>query len=424
MSLQNDLDELRESNIIDAETESRIRAYYAAQKNNSTSRLLVVFSLLGALLVGLGITLIVAHNWDNLSKSSQTTLAFLPLLAAQLMAGLALFKFKTKGWLEASGVLVFLTIASTISLISQIYHIPGNLTGFIWIWMLLGVPLIYLTKSHFTSLLYWAGITYFALESGYWSHTEGYSPQWYWVFVLGGLPHYLQLLRTSPNSNFTAFHNWVIPLSLTCSLGILHANDEAFLFITYILLFGSFMVFRQLFIGSSIKQGYGFLGYVGATVVLIITSFSDVCKSIGSDLSKGLPAISSLEIVGVLAVLTLFILLLVFAWRQHQFSALPKSTFLSFLFIPLFFITAYTTKAFLAVNLLILLVGVESIYRGANQLKLSTLNMGLLTVVALITARFLDSDFSFVIRGLIFVVVGIGFFVANYMLISKRKSHA
>jgi hypothetical protein len=52
---------------------------------------------------------------------------------------------------------------------------------------------------------------------------------------------------------------------------------------------------------------------------------------------------------------------------------------------------------------------------------LSLLNYGLLILTALIICRFFDLDMSFVARGLLFVLVGAGFFAANIWMVKKRK---
>jgi hypothetical protein len=72
-------------------------------------------------------------------------------------------------------------------------------------------------------------------------------------------------------------------------------------------------------------------------------------------------------------------------------------------------------------NALILVVLVYYIHRGAEELNLKKLNFGLLVFAILISVRFIDTDIGFLTRGLIFMVVGAGFFAANYWLIKKTK---
>ena len=75
----------------------------------------------------------------------------------------------------------------------------------------------------------------------------------------------------------------------------------------------------------------------------------------------------------------------------------------------------------LLINVLILILAIHTIRDGAQRNHLGILNYGLLIITALITCRFFDTDFSFVVRGLLFIGIGIGFFAANYYMIQKRK---
>ncbi|MDQ3289734.1 MAG: hypothetical protein M3Q05_00435, partial [Bacteroidota bacterium] len=91
--------------------------------------------------------------------------------------------------------------------------------------------------------------------------------------------------------------------------------------------------------------------------------------------------------------------------------------------IVLFFVGVFTPVAVLLVNLLILILGILTMKAGADKNHLGLLNLGLLIITALILCRFFDTDLSFVIRGILFVLVGLGFFGANYWLLKKRKTN-
>ena len=83
MSLINDIEKLVGEEIISLETANRIKAYYKTTAANSSNRLMVIFGVLGAFLIGMGIILILAHNWDLLPRFIKTTFAFIPLLVGQ-----------------------------------------------------------------------------------------------------------------------------------------------------------------------------------------------------------------------------------------------------------------------------------------------------------------------------------------------------
>ena len=61
---------------------------------------------------------------------------------------------------------------------------------------------------------------------------------------------------------------------------------------------------------------------------------------------------------------------------------------------------------------------------GIRTGKQGQMNFGLLAVTALIVARFFDSDLSFLLRGLVFIALGLAFLATNiFMLRRKGVSH-
>lgn len=79
MNVLEDISELLRAGVISQETADKIKEYYKSKGNQSHHKLFIVFGILGAILVGLGILLIIAHNWDNFSRISKTVLAFFTL---------------------------------------------------------------------------------------------------------------------------------------------------------------------------------------------------------------------------------------------------------------------------------------------------------------------------------------------------------
>ena len=68
--------------------------------------------------------------------------------------------------------------------------------------------------------------------------------------------------------------------------------------------------------------------------------------------------------------------------------------------------------------------GVGTLWRGLREDRLGVVNGGMLMLAALIILRFFDSDWSFIVRGLAFIVVGIGFFATNMVLIRRKGAVA
>src|SRR5690554_2415996 len=276
MSIQKDIKELIEAGIITSNTAKKIEEYYAKKSSSPTNRLFVVFGILGAILVGLGIILMIAHNWDELSKTTKTVLAFLPLILSQFLCVYILLKKSVnKAWIESATTLLFFSIGPCISLISQIYHIPGNLSSLLLVWMLLFLPLIYIMKSSVAPLLYIVGITYYAAEVSYFSYTY-YEPYAYWGLLLAVLPQYFISAKKSPKSNFLILENLLIPLSITIALGTFSSVGSYFLYVAYFSLFGLFYnIGANNIFGSNESRinSYKVIGTLGTLILLFVSSF-------------------------------------------------------------------------------------------------------------------------------------------------------
>ncbi|WP_187260837.1 DUF2157 domain-containing protein [Pontibacter beigongshangensis] len=419
-----DLPELVQAGVITQETADRIRAYYTAGAGKPQNRLLLVSGILGALLIGLGIILIIAHNWDDLNRSAKTALAFLPLLIGQLLGGYTLLKKQASVvWREAAATFLFLSVGATISLVSQVYHIPGNLSSFLLTWMLLGLPLVYILASSFASLFYLAGITYYAVETGYGYQWAGRDAYLFWLLLLLALPHYLRLVRNNVAGNFTVFHHWLVPLSVLIAMGTVAGSAGELLFVAYMSLLGIYCIIGSTGSFKTLRfrnNGYLFMGIIGTLGILLTLTFRVFWEEIAREkLLSFSPEMMASLLLGSLALLLLFL-----KWQRYTFKAISLMEYLFLIFIPIFSIGSYSAiLATVLVNLLVLGIGLLTVRAGATKNDLGLLNAGLLIIAALIISRFFDTNISFVLRGLLFVLVGIGFFLANFWMLKKRKAH-
>ena len=125
--------------ILTVQTAQKLRQYYGEVKNVGKKWFfLIVCGTLGAILIGLGIILLFAHNWEELSRSMRTVLSLLPLLAAQGLALWVLWK-RPQSFVFKEAVASFLSlmVGSSLALICQTYNIPGEASDFTLTWMLL-----------------------------------------------------------------------------------------------------------------------------------------------------------------------------------------------------------------------------------------------------------------------------------------------
>jgi uncharacterized membrane protein len=84
---------LIENEIIPSETAEKIKHYFGEVEEKPDFNIAFLLAgILGAVLIGGGIILIFAYNWENLSKTWRTILSFLPLIFAQGIYTFVFFK--------------------------------------------------------------------------------------------------------------------------------------------------------------------------------------------------------------------------------------------------------------------------------------------------------------------------------------------
>ena len=424
MRIIKEIPELLQAGVISEGTAIKIEEYYRSKKTPVSNNFFLVSGILGAILVGLGVILILAHNWDTLSRELKLFFAFLPLVSAQALCGYALLKKRdSDAWREVAATLLFFGVAASIALVSQIYNIPGDLNDFVLSWMLLCIPIIYVMRSSVVSLFCIIGITYYGYMEGYW-HYPRQESYLYWGLMALVLPYYYLLYKRKSKSNFMTFHNWLVPLSFVLVLGTLSYKHEEFMNIAYMSLFGIFYLIGDSNFFSVQKlrnNGYRVIGALGTIITLLIYSFDwfwlDLNKA---DLAN---FISAPEFLSAL-VLTIAAVVLFVKQMNLKAESLKPVSLVFFLFIVIFIIgIGAPLLATVLVNILVFAIGLFTMRLGTRQDHLVILNYGLLVIAALIACRFFDTELSFVFRGLMFIAIGIGFFVANYFRIQKRREN-
>lgn len=419
--IEKDLDVLVAKQVITAQVQQDIRRYYSAQKVDQPNKLFVIFGVLGSILTGLGIILILAHNWDDFSRTTKTLWAFAPLLAGQALAAFALFKKKSTAWKETAATFLFFAIGTSISLVSQIYNIPGAIDSYLLTWILLAAPLIYLLRSHATTLLYIILVTSYGCMIGY---DLNEPPFWALLALLVVVPQYISLVKNHPNTNSTGIFHWILPISILIFLGAFLSSGFSIGLLTHLCLFGLFYNIGKLpyFDGQKLRRnGYLIIGSLGTIISLLIASF----RYVWDDFTPKIISANDITITVIISLAALSIIGYLFSKNRLKPFNLFQFAFL--VFGGLYFLGfSQPELASINTNILILLLGLFAVILGSRQEKFSVLNYGLIIITALITCRFFDTEISFVVRGLLFIGIGAGFFGANYFMYKKQlktKSH-
>ena len=422
--LYNELPNLINRGIFSEEIAKKLRQYYGEVKSVSrTTTMLIILGTVGALLIGLGIILLFAHNWENFSRLTRTILSLLPLVIGQYLCLWVLRNRPESGaFKEATGTFLSLMVGASISLISQTYNLPADASAFILTWMFLIIPITYFMQASIPAAIYLVGITI-------WSSMQWNDPGrafMFWPLLLIAIPHFIWTLGREVYALRTALLALIISICITIAAGqSLGKIIPGSWIIVYTSIFSIFYSLGHLKIkefSASWQPIFRFVGAVGSFILALMATYSFVWHSYRyseySSMFKSklpLPVVFGETIVSI-CLITLALLLFYDNLKRKNTSVALFSV------IPLLAIIGFITNEGSAVlpiiifNLYLFVSSISRIREGIRRPNLAVVNSGMLMLAVLIIARFFDSDINFILKGLVFICVGIGFLAVNLRL--------
>ena len=436
--LRGQLPELVAAGTISSENARAIERHYGSIETR-TNFGFVVLATLGAALVGAGIILIIAHNWDDLSRGSRTVIAFLPLLIAQVFVAFVLVRRnESRPWREAVAVFDVAAVATAISLISQTYQIQGSFADFMKVWLLLSIPIVYLLRTTLGAVVYVIGTIVWlcAREMAFFLRTP--NPMFFWILFLLVIPYFLIRYWKDRDSRETATLGIVLTIALLFGLGFTadfaktDLGGVAFAgLLTAIYLCGIKFFPRT----DERLHIVALLGGIGIGVTAVVLSFESSWHMSreffwGPRLLVGKIAVALEFLFPIVAIVlagveifrrrfqfslaaAVFPIVTAIVWGVANLCERPTEHWWS---------TRCSFTAAALMNCYALWLGIDILMRGIRANSAARSNFGLLLIAALAISRFFDSELSFVTRGLGFIVVGAGFLVANILLFKKRSA--
>lgn len=410
---------VQEGLINQAQAQAICGRYPGEEESGSWGRL--AFGVFGAILIGLGVILLFAYNWDKMHKFAKLAVIFTALISAHV-SGLVVRRRSAQETLHVLGTMFF---GAGIWLVAQIYHIQEHYPTAFLVWGIGALSLAWIRPSLAQGLIatlllvLWSGFEFFGFQNPVYA-----AP----VLVLFG----------------------VLPLAGVLRSRVLAAAGLAsFLFLL-------FSVFQRSVWGSLLAPTFFFTGasLIASGLVLRryprVSELAPICASFGNVLYFFMLFAFSFRGVGVglsyapagQAVLpgTGFALLLFVAlglWAtaiwpfkdirerltedlRPDYLAVPAVLFLySLQFFGIVRLEGLLTAA--PYNLLILFSAVVLMLRGFRTLQLRTAIMGSLLLTALAMVRYTDLFQSLLARGAVFLAVG-GMLIGIGVFFARARS--
>jgi uncharacterized membrane protein len=394
----------------------------------------VLLASFGAVLVGGGVILILAHNWELLGRGSRTALVLALLVVAQALVLYTLARRPGSApWSEASSGLLVAAVGAAIALIAQTYHVPGSGDSFRRAWLWLVVLLPYLTRSRLASLLFWFLLGERMLQLiQFGSSRNAADVLDPWALALVGIPFVVSLVRHEGDSPATAIvtaaaaasifvlgtvaaveSNWE-GLWTTFTVGYLAAlhalaawprgaaqREDAWqprlrrLTLSGLLVVGLILSFDEPWRGLAILEQP--VSHPGAVVLLVVLAACIAISTIGTLRlwAAGERHVALWSIAGPLAALA----------QALALAGLENVPWILF-------------------NVWLAVTGALTLADGVRASRLGVANAGLATLALLIACRFFDTELSFLARGIGFVVLGAACLAFNLVLMRRTPRTA
>lgn len=427
--LYDELPTLVSKGVLNSDAADRIQEHYGPAPETPATRVaLVLCSVLGATLIGSGIILLLAHNWEGLSRPMRTVLSFSPLVIGQVLTVWTLFrKSDSTAWREGSAIFLVAGIGSSIALIGQTYHIPGNLTSFLFVWMWLGLPVIYLLLSTTVAVAYLIGTTCWAISA----QSYGGHALWYGPLLIAILPYLRNALKHGSSRPGTTLLIWVLGLNLCVSLGVVLEKMMPGLWIpAYAAMFASMILAGRNWPLDARIQPFTVIGTTGAVIIAMIFTFDDLWQEVGyRHYRYGYNYYLAGAIQDYLIAVGLIALTVVLSLRRMRVG---DRTFTKWVALPVFAIAFFglqslansdtvASVAIITFNVYLFALGVHTMSVGIREGRLGTANGGMAILAILFIVRFFDSELGFVIRGIAFILIGMGFLLANVVMARRLR---
>lgn len=395
---------LCEKGVISEETSEQLEKYYRERFESLPSpqkTFSLVLGLIGIVMISAGIILFVNHNWDIFPKYLRIGISSVPLALGAGISYFTLLKQKGQLWKECSAVLTSTGAAVLIGMLSQIYQLHGELHEFLFLVLLLAVPVLYIFNSIALATLY----VFFSFFINRWD-----APCWWSLCVIFAFAPLLfwNLRKSSVFKVWSRYLALFAAISLSANCGK-YAPGLVTVMLSSLFLIAGWDLFKQktaflqnpwllpafavqctvLGIGSSTEKFFKVFKCTSSEYWTWWIFFAAVCLITLYTLWK-----KRLTIERILPVMLILLSLIPFATKEPVMR--------------------------IVYNVYFGIAGIICLRNGFVRRSLLLFNGGALLITVLLACRFFDTDIGLLYRSLGFILLGLGFIFAN--VIYNKKS--
>ncbi len=381
--------------------------------------LITVFSILGSLLLGVGITILLVAMWERFPIAGKAAVSFLPMVLGQTAAIYTYIKKRDNVmWCECASMLWAIGVSATVGMFSSILDLRIGALNCLLIDALLVIPVIWFFNA-VTPLAFY----YCAAIAG--------SFGFYDVVNNGVLVSALLIAMTLLGIAFTYKNNrntvetrfeycvWISVIASIAAVVCCAILLESGLIILLSALFVCLFALNKI---DSWSSPFYLFGIAGSAIV----SVTSTCLSLFEEYWEEWDKFFTPEHLSCVVICALLFAVGFIAGEKHLEGNGAKTAFcvlgvLNTVFgilVSYFGVSVVLSLRFYAVTISQAIV---LIIKGAQEKKYYSLNIGLLMLIALMFASISIFSMDLLVVGFMFLISGAALFVANFYITRKIK---
>ncbi len=407
-------------------------------KTKQKNRIKITLAVVGSIFVASGLAILFFGFWQDFSISLQTAFSIIPMIAGQ---GFALYTYLKRkdspSWRESASIIWTIGTVATIALVDGIHNISWSYTDYLVIDSVLLIPILFIFGSVVPLAFYYYMSIHIA-TIGNWQNLL-FSLLFFAVGILftyylcrdkdnirGKIAQWITMIASVPQIVVLILAGFRTEL-LAGSLSVLFAGLLSFFLCVYIVSMENTVV-------TSPFKPISAIGICSTMLALSLGTMFDAPSMIGDDVFGFVFSI----------VLYIAVPLIVVTVKREDFEDEPfkiAKTVIPFIMIGLTFVYAFIEEfcvepvvswntKYLIYDIIYYIGAALSIafggmlvYQGVKEIKILTINLGLLTVFAQLLGIYSNSgDNNIFVFGTLLVVFGASIIFINWKMLSIKKS--
>lgn len=371
------------------------------------------FSALGAILIGLGLLLVLAHNWDALPRGFRLTSVLTLLVLSQAGTFAAMKWHRLERYREGLSFVQSLMVGASLFLVAETFPLGMDSAPLLGVWLVLILPISVLAETVLPIFLYMAVFFVWLADA---------CQAWYiwfaWPLLFALIP--LQRRMEETETRGRGIFAWLMVVALSAAFLVCFRDYFGDFAVQIMAIF--FYTLSSL--GIRLDRTDEFwnkplfsLGLIGSLVCTFLLTFYNMWHH-SVEISLGAP---------ILLLLATFAAAMFFVWQHSRMTRGDGLLRLSSMMPPVIGITSILWLlglpdgvAVTIMNLYLLVIGLFLLGRGYRKRQVSIFNIGMLLISALVIARFFDVDMSFLARGVLYIALGMVFLWVNYRMMKQK----